>query len=64
MSKICQVTQKASNNSYAVSHSHVRTKKLQYVNLQNKRIWSSKYKKWIKIRMSTKAIKSLNKLHL
>ena len=34
MSRVCQLTGKRANNGMAVSHSHVRTKKLQQVNLQ------------------------------
>nr|YP_010726247.1 ribosomal protein L28 [Hypnea brasiliensis]WCH55305.1 ribosomal protein L28 [Hypnea brasiliensis]WDY84722.1 ribosomal protein L28 [Hypnea brasiliensis] len=62
MSKICQMTGKKSNNGYTVSHSHTKTKKIQKVNLQNKKIWSYKKKKWIKIKISTKALKSFYKL--
>nr|YP_010903052.1 ribosomal protein L28 [Hypnea pseudomusciformis]WCH55106.1 ribosomal protein L28 [Hypnea pseudomusciformis] len=61
MSKICQITRKKSNNGYAVSHSHTRTKKIQQVNLQNKKIWSYKKNKWIKVKISTKALKSIYK---
>nr|YP_009509253.1 ribosomal protein L28 [Gracilaria vermiculophylla]AXI96903.1 ribosomal protein L28 [Gracilaria vermiculophylla]QXU75114.1 ribosomal protein L28 [Gracilaria vermiculophylla]WDZ68052.1 ribosomal protein L28 [Gracilaria vermiculophylla] len=64
MVKKCMLTGKKSNNGYAVSHSHVRTKKIQQVNLQTKRIWSNKEKKWIKIKICTKAIKSLPKLKI
>nr|QCI09149.1 ribosomal protein L28 [Inkyuleea mariana] len=64
MSKICQITQKSANNGYSVSHSHVRTKKIQNVNLHKKRIWSTKQKCWIKVNISTKAIKSLHKWNL
>nr|YP_010902853.1 ribosomal protein L28 [Hypnea flava]WCH54907.1 ribosomal protein L28 [Hypnea flava] len=62
MSKICQMTGKKSNNGYTVSHSHTKTKKIQQVNLQNKKIWSYKKKKWIKIKISTKALKSFYRL--
>ena len=62
MSKTCQITNKRSNNGYTISHSHIKTKKIQYVNLQNKKIWSTKKGKWIKMKISTKAIKSLHKL--
>lgn len=64
MSRICKITNKKSNNGYTVSHSHVRNKKVQYVNLQNKKIWSSKQKKWVKVKISAKAIKSLHKLQI
>ena len=61
MTKICQISGKKSNNAYQVSHSHIRTKKKQHVNLQKKKIWSSKRKCWIKVRISTKALKSIYK---
>ncbi len=61
MSRICQLTGKKANNAFAVSHSHRRTKKLQGVNLQWKRVWWSQGKRWVKLRLSTKAIKSLEK---
>uniref|UniRef100_UPI003002F9AD ribosomal protein L28 n=1 Tax=Anunuuluaehu liula TaxID=3049639 RepID=UPI003002F9AD len=64
MSKICQITKKKANNGYNVSHSHVRTKKIQNINLQTKKVWSQRQKKWIKIKISTKAIRSLYKLFL
>lgn len=59
MSRICSITKKKANNGYAVSHSHRRSKKLQQVNLQSKRIWNNKLKKWEKVKISTKAIKTL-----
>nr|YP_010925540.1 chloroplast 50S ribosomal protein L28 [Neoporphyra dentata]WKD83772.1 chloroplast 50S ribosomal protein L28 [Neoporphyra dentata] len=61
MSKKCQLTGKVANNGYAVSHSHKRTKKLQKVNLQHKKVWSREKNKWIKMLVSTKAIKTLTK---
>jgi len=61
MPKKCFVTGKTRNNGYAVSHSHIRTKKIQEVNLQNKKIWSTEQKRWIKYKISTKAIKTLLK---
>jgi large subunit ribosomal protein L28 len=61
MSRKCQLTGKKANNAYAVSHSHRRTKKLQHANLQDKRVWWSEGNRWVKLRLSTKAIKTLQK---
>jgi len=61
MSKICQISGKKANNGYSISHSHIRTKKIQNVNLQTKRIWSIEKNSWIKVRISTKALKTLYK---
>ncbi len=59
MARQCQLTGKKANNAYAISHSHRRTKKLQEANLQWKRIWWPEGNRWVKLRLSTKAIKTL-----
>lgn len=59
MARKCQLTGKKANNGFAVSHSHVRTHKLQEANLQWKRIWWQQGKRWVRLRLSTKAIKTL-----
>lgn len=61
MSRTCDLTGKKANNAYAISHSHRRTKKLQEANLQEKRIWWPQGKRFVKLRLSTKAIKTLEK---
>lgn len=61
MSRKCQLTGKKANNAFAISHSHRRTKKLQEVNLQWKRVWWSEGNRWVRLRLSTKAIKTLEK---
>lgn len=64
MSRKCQLSNKCANNAFSVSHSHIRNKRLQHVNLQKKKIWSIKQKKWIKMRIATKIIKSIHKIYL
>ncbi len=64
MSRICQLTGKKANNAMAVSHSHRRTKKLQEANLQWKRIWWAEGNRWVRLRLSTKAIKTLERKSL
>jgi large subunit ribosomal protein L28 len=59
MSRRCDLTGKRANNANAVSHSMRHTKKLQQVNLQVKRIWWEQGQRWVKLRLSTKAIKTL-----
>jgi large subunit ribosomal protein L28 len=59
MSRKCQLTGKKANNAYAISHSHRRTKKLQAVNLQWKRVWWPQGKRWVRLQLSTNAIKTL-----
>jgi large subunit ribosomal protein L28 len=59
MSRVCQLTGKKANNGYAVSHSHRRTKKLQGVNLQWKRLWWAEGNRFVRLHISTKAIKTI-----
>jgi large subunit ribosomal protein L28 len=64
MARKCQLTGKTANNAFAISHSHRRTKKVQEANLQWKRIWWPQGNRWVRLRLSTKAIKTLDKLGL
>jgi large subunit ribosomal protein L28 len=59
MSRRCQLTGKKANNGFAVSHSHRRTKKLQQANLQWKRVWWPEGNRFVRLRISTTAIKTL-----
>ena len=59
MSRRCQITGKKANNAMAVSHSHRRTHKLQQPNLQWKRVWWPQGNRWVRLRLSTKAIITL-----
>ncbi|CAD5948850.1 50S ribosomal protein L28 [Planktothrix agardhii] len=59
MSRICQLTGKRANNAMAVSHSHRRTHKLQEANLQWKRIWWPQGNRFVRLKLSTKAIKTI-----
>jgi large subunit ribosomal protein L28 len=61
MSRKCDLTGKTANNAFAVSHSHRRTKRMQQVNLQWKRIWWAEGNRWVRLKISTKAIKTLEK---
>ena len=64
MSRVCELTGARANNGMAVSHSHIRTKKLQQVNLQKRRLWWQEGNKWLTMRISTKALKSIQKVGL
>ena len=61
MSRKCQLTGKKANNAFAVSHSHRRTKKIQEVNLQWKRVWWAEGNRFVRLKLSTKAIKTLER---
>lgn len=61
MSRKCQLTGKKANNAFSISHSHRRNKRLQHVNLQWKRVWWPEGNRWVRLHISTKAIKTLEK---
>ena len=61
MSRVCQLTGTRANNGMSVSHSHIRTKKLQQANLQQRRLWWEEKNKWINIRVTTRALKTIQK---
>ena len=58
------LTGNKANNGWTVSFSHIRNKKLQGVNLQYKRVYWPEKQRYVRLRISTKALKTINKLGL
>ena len=61
MSRVCQLTGTRANNGMAVSHSHIRTKKLQQANLQQHRLWWAEGNRCVNLRITTRALKPIQK---
>ncbi|XP_039123186.1 50S ribosomal protein L28, chloroplastic [Dioscorea cayenensis subsp. rotundata] len=59
--RVCRFTGKKANRANKVSFSNHKTKKLQFVNLQYKRVWWEAGKRFLKLRLSTKALKTIEK---
>ena len=59
MSRICALTGKRRNVAMKVSHSHKRNKKVQLPNIQRKRIWYEDEKRWVRLRISTSALRTI-----
>ncbi|XP_042513894.1 50S ribosomal protein L28, chloroplastic-like [Macadamia integrifolia] len=59
--RVCPFTGKKANKANRVSFSNHKTKKLQFVNLQYKRVWWEAGKRYLKLRLSTKALKTIEK---
>ncbi|XP_078427810.1 ribosomal L28 family [Wolffia australiana] len=59
--RICPFTGKKANKANKVSFSNHKTKKLQFVNLQYKKVWWEAGKRFLKLRLSTKALKTIEK---
>ncbi|MEM1008072.1 MAG: 50S ribosomal protein L28 [Myxococcota bacterium] len=64
MSRECKLTQKKPKVGNKVSHANNRTKMRQLPNLQNKRVYCTELKRWIRIRLSAKALRTVTKLGL
>lgn len=62
MSKICQLTGVKPLSGNNVSHSKRRTRRVFNPNLQNKRIYVKEIDAWIKVRLSTRALRNIEKI--
>lgn len=60
-SKVCQLTGKKANNAFNVTFSHKRNKKLQNANLQYKKVYWPEAQRYVKLKVSTKALKTIEK---
>ena len=61
MSKVCQVTGKKPMSGNNVSHANNRTKRRFEPNLQYKRFWLESEKRWVRLRVTTRGIKTIDK---
>lgn len=61
MAKICQVTGKKPMSGNNVSHAHNKTKRRFLPNLQTKKFWVESENKWIRLRVSAKGLRIIDK---
>lgn len=61
MARVCQVTGKVPVTGNKVSHSNIKTKRRFLPNLQRKRFFLAEENKWITLKLSTEAIRTINK---
>lgn len=61
MSRICQLTGKKAITGHSVSHSNVKTNRWFQPNLQEKRFFIEEMNKWVKLKVSTGAMRTINK---
>lgn len=61
MARICDLTGKRPNVAHKVSHSNIKTKKRQLPNLQVKRIWWEEEQKFVTLKLSTRAMRTLTR---
>ena len=61
MSRVCDLTGKKAMSGNNVYHSKRRTKRRFYTNLQTKKFYLPEQDEWIKLKVSTSALKTINK---
>ena len=61
MARVCQVTGKAPMVGNNVSHANNRTKRRFLPNLQRRRFWVESESRWISLRLTTNALRTIDK---
>jgi len=62
MSKVCQVTGKRPQSGNNVSHAHNKTRRRFLPNLHYKRFWLESEKRFVRLRVSHKGLRLIDKL--
>jgi large subunit ribosomal protein L28 len=62
MAKVCQVTGKRPMAGNNVSHAHNKTRRRFLPNLHTHRFWVESEKRWVKLRLSRKGVRIIDKL--
>ncbi len=61
MSKVCQVTGKRPQSGNNVSHANRKTRRRFLPNLQSKRFWLESENRWVRLRVSQKGMRIIDK---
>jgi large subunit ribosomal protein L28 len=61
MARVCDVTGKAVQSGNNVSHANNKTRRRWLPNLHERRFWVASENRWIKLRVSTKALRTIDK---
>ena len=61
MARVCDLTGKRPTVANKVSHSNIKTKKRQLPNLQMRRVWWEEEGRFVTLKLSTRALRTLNK---
>ena len=61
MARVCQVTGKRPITGNKVLHSNIKTKRRFLPNLQTKRFFLAEEDRWITLKLSSEAIRTINK---
>ena len=61
MARRCMFTGKRPNVANKISHSHRKSKKRQAPNIQAKRLWWAEGGRFVRVRLSTRALRTIDK---
>lgn len=61
MARVCEVTGKKPMTGHHVSHANNKTKRRFLPNLQHRRFWVESERRWISLRLSTVALRTIDK---
>lgn len=61
MARVCQVTGKGPMVGNNVSHANNKTKRRFLPNLQSRRFWVESEHRWVRLRVSTNALRTIDK---
>ncbi len=61
MARVCEVTGKKPMTGHHVSHANNKTKRRFLPNLQHRRFWVESEKRWITLRLTNAALRTIDK---
>ena len=61
MARVCQVTGKRPQKGNYVSHANNKTTRRFFPNLQYRRFWLESERRWIRLRLSQKGLRTIDK---
>jgi len=64
MARRCSITGKKPLSGNSVSHSHNKTKRWQRPNIHSRRLYVPELNRWVRVRLSTRALRTVTKLGL
>jgi large subunit ribosomal protein L28 len=62
MSRVCQITGKKPLSGNNVSHAHNKSRRRFLPNLHTRRFWVDSENRWVKLRVSNKGLRIIDKL--
>jgi len=61
MARVCQVTGKAPMSGNNISHANNKTRRRFLPNLQRRRFWVESENRWVSLRLTTAALRTIDK---